>query len=1326
MFSTSRALPSSGAPKHDNDHADIAKIRILPTTNEILSKGAPYLPLYDQSKWHVQGLPGLLDRNFRLLREDNLGPIRDIIKSHLQGSPDKGNGPRTNEYKLQSLRIAYDRINGFELHASVRQPPEVANRRTPAHREQWWVDSKNLDWERLVCLVGRGHAMFCVISRATCRTFAQLTEKKDKSKKKRLRKYDPKRTLFGAKDFAYFVLQPVDLDARDIDFMLSLGSSSGITVVEFPTLLLASFKPTLSTLQAMSRRPQIPMGECLVGSVGQRRDNSQVDEHVPPPPYASKNFRFNLSPLTRDGSNIFYSVRNEPDIKEFCAKSSLDEGQAKALFNALRRRLAICQGPPGTGKSYTGEAIIDVLLANKSKANLGPIICICQTNHALDQLLEHLYLHKGIRRIVRLGSQSKSTVIEELTLHKIMDSRPPQIHEQILNGKRNNARRKAAKKVIDALAKFELAEPHGRQELVREIYELNEQFKAHAKVVDDGWSEARVKILREFDVIGVTTSGLARFHDMLSQVMSKVVICEEAGEVLEAHTLCALMPYTQHLILIGDHQQLRPMTNKWDLQVANPDGRPYSWDISLFERLVKPLLQSDKRLPFDTLNIQRRMHPIISDLVRSISYPQLQDAENVRQYPSLAGFKRRLFWFHHTQLEDGSSIDRNKDFSFTNRFEVGVVKTVLGYLNRQNVYGDGEIAILTPYAGQLRQLKIQLGTTYNISMNDLDTAELEKRNMMVNLGGMAGRTRIRIATVDNFQGEEASVVIISLVRSNPARNCGFLNQENRINVLLSRAKHGMIIIGNAETYSPNDTWWEVIQKMQQDGNIGPSFELECPRHKEMTIMASTAQNFAAGRCTECQSSSIQTGYGAGRNKINGSPGSFGTVSKVLEKPIAKPGATPRGYIMPHQRTSKQPNIPLGSLQITSHQSLVSSTDEIRPNKPDNPGIDMNNSDSRTSLPTESGMAYPGESVGQGLDLRQTGIISRPLVEFISSTHRRLVTLELALLDEQESLNRAVPSRDIKLGNGDPEIRGPPFAMIQTVHQWVSGRYDSAVRLVQEINQYLREVKTRETQLKGTPHSDKGCPRHEEKEHSTSAGHLEFQGMLSAMVLLIRCDVVILADFFTLRRKVKLGHTAITIDLAGFTRLCEFIIETAQRTCYPRHEAEAHILAGKMIVITREASKSRELDRSPDTATAEAHLQRALTIVLEHRCLSYLIEDIEAVNSELSNSTFGSIVTSEEKRSTWKLYADEYQENGQWHVCANGHPFSIVGEEGSTIYCGECDAPVGEQLVDGGDDIDAGEESSEVPGDAESEADSENGQTAPAGRRSHESSSLMDL
>lgn len=55
---------------------------------------------------------------------------------------------------------------------------------------------------------------------------------------------------------------------------------------------------------------------------------------------------------------------------------------------------------------------------------------------------------------------------------------------------------------------------------------------------------------------------------------------------------------------------------------------------------------------------------------------------------------------------------------------------------------------------------------------------------------------VRVSTVDNFQGEEARIIIASLVRSNAAGKIGFLYEPQRVNVLLSRARDALILVGN--------------------------------------------------------------------------------------------------------------------------------------------------------------------------------------------------------------------------------------------------------------------------------------------------------------------------------------------------------------------------------------------------------------------------------------------------------------------------------------------------------------------------------------------------
>lgn len=948
QFVLSRDLPghlSAEGRRHDNDHAEIPNIKILPTYEEIVSLRREYLPTTDSSQWHIQGIRGRLDREFRLVREDTVGQLRDAVHEALEhirnptGGQFRGSKNSVRTYTYDFLTLAdckFDRDCGLELTICCRQPSAV-HKLNLAGRRDWWLQSKRLQAGALVCIMdATGSVLFCVVSNATMRnkddTRSRQRETADQNGDTLVTETTAKPlTLSEDADFLYVKLELVDAGKDEIGQALrwhrTVGSSLRQCVVEFPGVLLASFKYTLEALQQMYRRPNIPFSDVLAPS-----EEPFLGVQIEPPLYARKaGFTFDLKCLTKDKTEFTMSPQHPPTPEELASRSTLDITQSAALINTLSRELSLIQGPPGTGKSYTGEKIIKILLESKRDAQLGPILCVCYTNHALDQLLEHL-LDDGTSKIIRIGSRSKSERLQDLNLrtvvsafdrtrseksslyhveqsiHSILrqvngllvelsgadssrtvknflsDAYPS--HHDALFGKNEDgwetvthqpekitdrwlaggSRNDTQSRPLEVLKRVRLSTMnhaerraiHGhwlqsvRDPIISGIRKLHAEYTGEIEQRARVRSDVDLRCLQQADVVGVTTTGLARNLDLLRRLRCKVMLCEEAGEVLEAHILTALLPSLEHTILIGDHLQLRPQIQNYELQNSNPRGRQYSLDTSLFERLVQPAHATGPSVPFSVLETQRRMHPSISELVRSTLYPALKDADAVMRYPKVVGMKQRLFWLHHEQLETAAASHDPLNTSHSNDFEVEMTASLVSHLVRQGEYSQGDIAVITPYLGQLHRLRSRMESMFEICLNDRDLEGLEALEADSPSTHSSPRAllkkstllkSVRVATVDNFQGEEAKVIVISLVRSNPQNKCGFLSTSNRINVLLSRAQHGMYIIGNADTCSNVSMWADVIRVLQTSACFGRSLELQCPRHPDARLLVCQPDHF---------------------------------------------------------------------------------------------------------------------------------------------------------------------------------------------------------------------------------------------------------------------------------------------------------------------------------------------------------------------------------------------------------------------------------------------------------------------------------------------------
>ncbi|CAG7835479.1 unnamed protein product [Allacma fusca] len=199
--------------------------------------------------------------------------------------------------------------------------------------------------------------------------------------------------------------------------------------------------------------------------------------------------------------------------------------------------------------------------------------------------------------------------------------------------------------------------------------------------------------------------------------------------------------------------------------------------------------------------VQHRMRPEISDLVTGTIYKDLKNAPNVLTYPQVLGMKSNLYFVTHEKFESpvpGSS-------SKVNQHEAEFLVSLCHYIIQQG-YTPKHVTILATYNGQVDLIK-----------------EYIKRDEMCD--------QVDVTTVDGFQGKENDIILLSLVRSNDEAKIGFLKKNNRICVALSRAKHGLYIIGNmTQLAAKSKTWKKIQKKLNQSSAIGPFLPIQCQMH----------------------------------------------------------------------------------------------------------------------------------------------------------------------------------------------------------------------------------------------------------------------------------------------------------------------------------------------------------------------------------------------------------------------------------------------------------------------------------------------------------------
>ena len=476
---------------------------------------------------------------------------------------------------------------------------------------------------------------------------------------------------------------------------------------------------------------------------------------------------------------------------------NLNQFQKEAVKKAVcSPQLFLIHGPPGTGKTTT---LIEVILQHTRKGQ--KILATADSNTAVDNIVEGLLRYDV--NVVRIGHPARlKKELLSVSLDAKVETHPKYAEIKSIEKKINKLKSlqenylkpipqrrrglsydeilkyaKVGKKVrghkLETLKK--MAEWIRLQKDIQKL--VNQKKNLEEQIIED--------ILEEADVVCATNSGAG--SDFLFEDIFDVIFIDEASQATEPSCLIPLIK-GKKAVLAGDHKQLPPT-------VLHPEAKGLSF--TMFERFIKIYPESAYML-----KIQYRMNDLIKEFPsREFYNGELVSAEEVkdRKLSDITGKTGKDPITNDTPVvfidTHGRFMEKQKKGSRSkyNPEEAKIVQFIINKLKELGIPSE-DIGVITPYKDHEEYLKKLVPD-------------------------------VEVKTVDGFQGREKEVIIISLVRSNPDEEIGFLDDLRRLNVALTRAKRKLIVIGDANTLSSNETYRKFLQFVREKNGFFPVEEI---------------------------------------------------------------------------------------------------------------------------------------------------------------------------------------------------------------------------------------------------------------------------------------------------------------------------------------------------------------------------------------------------------------------------------------------------------------------------------------------------------------------
>ena len=461
-----------------------------------------------------------------------------------------------------------------------------------------------------------------------------------------------------------------------------------------------------------------------------------------------------------------------------------------AFLRSPRGTIELVQGPPGTGKTTMLTATICRFLVDRIAAGVAqPRLMVCAPSNKAVTVLAARYLKaenktSSVFRAAMVGDRDKMLSEDRLRFKDIfvydwLSNMTRELHRLCggLSWKNRQQRRTEVEalstKLFENVPDHILRSKRGSHYLMKAVLEgidtcvfsrLDKALEDLTKHLQANERAIQSELLRKANVLFCTLSSAGTSIVKMTESIEGLII-DEAAAAIEPETFIPMALGPERIMIVGDPKQL-PAT------ILSQQARDLSK--SLQERLM-----FDERRPYTMLDVQYRMKPEISKFPSATFYDgRLSNGPNVMCPSYKSPMHCSLFRKQPYNFIEVDGIERQAaSGSFENILEAQVVVSLLKEVRTCAARRDPRWAHID---------KIRVITFYS--------AQVELIGRMTAAYGLK---QIAVSTVDSSQGSEADLILISFVRTGKAGTIGFLSDDRRLNVAMTRAKHQLICIGNA-------------------------------------------------------------------------------------------------------------------------------------------------------------------------------------------------------------------------------------------------------------------------------------------------------------------------------------------------------------------------------------------------------------------------------------------------------------------------------------------------------------------------------------------------